>query len=175
MVKPRRLNIRVTEKTTKQLEREARLHGVTMTAIIEAALERYFDDVAAEPPEALILRRLDRIDRSQATVERDLAMSLETLQHYILYWITVTQPVPEGSRDEAHALGRRRMDHFSSQVARVSAQGVSAHWRGKKTSRANQNAGSGARGLLLGSGKRNWRSDGFKDHPQCKEPGGTGR
>lgn len=119
MIRSRRLNIRVTETLAKQLEREARLHGVTMTAIIEAAIQRYFDDEAAEQPEALILRRLDRIDSSQARVERDMAMIVETLQHYILYWLTVTQPVPEGSRDAAHALGRRRMDHFSSQVARI--------------------------------------------------------
>ena len=119
MVKSRRLNIRVTETLAKQLEREARLHGVTMTAIIEAAIQRYVDDEAAEPPEALILRRLDRIDRSQANAERDMAEVVETLKHYVLYWLTVTQPVPEGSRDAAHALGRRRMDHFSSQVARI--------------------------------------------------------
>jgi hypothetical protein len=119
MIRSRRLNIRVTETLAKQLEREARLHGVTMTAIIEAAIQRYVDDEAAEPPEALILRRLDRIDRNQASAERDMAMIVETLQHYILYWLTVTQPVPEGSRDAAHALGRRRMDHFSSQVARI--------------------------------------------------------
>jgi len=118
MVKPRRLNIRVTEKMTKQLEREARLHGVTMTAIIEAALEKYFDTANVEPPEALVLRRLDRIDRRQGMLERDLAINLETLQHYILYWLTVTQPIPEGARDAAHALGQRRYDHFAAQVAR---------------------------------------------------------
>ena len=118
MIKSRRLNIRVTETLAKQLEREARLHGVTMTAIIEAAIQRYVDDEAAEPPEALILRRLDRIDRRQANAEREMAELVETLKHYVLYWLTVTQPVPEGSRDAAHALGRRRMEHFASQVAR---------------------------------------------------------
>ena len=118
MVKSRRLNIRVTETLAKQLEREARLHGVTMTATIETAIERYLNDEVAEPPEGLILRRLDRIDRNQANAERDLTEVFEMLKHYILYWLTATQPIPEGSRDAAHALGRRRMDHFSSQVAR---------------------------------------------------------
>lgn len=123
MVKSRRLNIRVTEALAKQLEREARLHGVTMTAIVETAIERYVDTEAAEPPEALILRRLDRMDRNQAKAERDLAVASETLQHFILYWLTVTPPVMEGERDAAQALGRRRMDHFASQVARkVNAQ-----------------------------------------------------
>lgn len=122
MVKPRRLNIRVTEKVNHQLERAAQLHGVTMTAIIETALERYFGEASAEPPESLILRRLDRMDRRQAALERDTAITLETLQHYILYWLTLTEPVPEGERDGATALGRRRYDHFAEQVARKIAR-----------------------------------------------------
>jgi predicted transcriptional regulator len=87
MVKSRRLNIRVTETLAKQLEHEARQHGVTMTAIIEAAIQRYCDDEVSEPPEALILRRLDRIDRSQANAERGMAEVIERLKHYILYWL----------------------------------------------------------------------------------------
>lgn len=118
MAKPRRLNIRVTDKMTKQLEREARLHGVTMTAIIETALERYFDNATTESPESIVIRRLDRMDRRQASIERDLAISRDMLQHYIFYWLTRTEPIPEGDRDAAHALGRRRMDHFVAQVAR---------------------------------------------------------
>lgn len=118
MVKPRRLNIRVTDNMNRQLERAARLHGVTMTAIIETALARYFGEADAEPPEALLLRRLDRLDRRHAALERDTLIILETLQHYILYWLTLTEPVPEGERDGATALGRRRYDHFMAQVAR---------------------------------------------------------
>lgn len=118
MVRSRRLNIRVTETVAKQLEREARLHGVTMTAIIEAALSRYFDDAGTEPPEALFLRRLEKLDLRQAVIERDVAISLKTLEHYIFYWLTRAEPIPESERDAAHALGRRRMDHFVSQVIR---------------------------------------------------------
>jgi hypothetical protein len=36
------------------------------------------------------------------------------------------------------------------EMPRVSAQGVSARWCGESTIRANQNAGSGARGPLIG-------------------------
>jgi hypothetical protein len=118
MVKSRRLNIRVTDKMTKQLEREARLHGVTMTAIIETALELYFEDAVTERSETLMLRRLDKLDLRQAALERDLAVTLQTLQHYVLYWLTVTHPVSEGEREAAHALGQRRYEHFAAQVAR---------------------------------------------------------
>lgn len=118
MVKPRRLNIRVTDQMMKQLEREARLHDVSMTAIIETALERYFDNADSESPELIVIRRLDRMDLRQASIERDLSISLDMLRLYIFYWLTRTEPIPEGDRDAAHALGRRRMDHFLAQVAR---------------------------------------------------------
>lgn len=118
MAKRRRLNIRVTEEMSRQLERAAQAHGVTMTAIIESALGRYFGEPGQEDPGALLLRRLDRMDRRQAALERDMAITLETLQHYVLYWLTLTEPVAEGERDAAHALGRRRYDHFAAQVAR---------------------------------------------------------
>ncbi len=114
MVKSRHLNVRVTETLAKQLEREAPLQGVTMTAIIEAAIQRYFDDEAAELPEALILRHLERKDRSQAIAERDTTEIIETPQHDILCRLSLTKRIAESSRDVAHALGFRRMDLFSA-------------------------------------------------------------
>ncbi|MEQ9586483.1 MAG: hypothetical protein RJS97_00675 [Parvibaculaceae bacterium] len=48
-------------------EREARGHGVTMTAIIETALQRYFDTEEIEPLDSRVIRRLDRIELRIAT------------------------------------------------------------------------------------------------------------
>ena len=59
MKKPHRLNIRVASAMLRQLEREARGHGVTMTAIIETALQRYFDTEERDAAHALGQRRFD--------------------------------------------------------------------------------------------------------------------
>jgi len=118
MKKPHRLNIRVTSAMLRQLEREARGHGVTMTAIIETAMQRYFETEEIEPLDSRVIRRLDRMELRQAEMERDVAIGLETLQHFIFYWLTRTEPIPEGERDAAHALGQRRFDYFIEQVAR---------------------------------------------------------
>ncbi|MEH6409175.1 MAG: hypothetical protein V7741_01525 [Hyphomonas sp.] len=118
MMKPHRLNIRVTTAMLRQLEREAHGHGVTMTAIMETALQRYFDTEDIEPLDSRVIRRLDRLELCQAAIERDVAIGLETLQHYIFYWLTRAEPIPEGERDAAHALGQRRFDYFIEQVAR---------------------------------------------------------
>jgi hypothetical protein len=118
MKKSHRLNIRVTSAMLRQLEREGRGHGVTMTAIIETALQRYFDTEEIEPLDSRVIQRLDRMELSIVDIERDVAIGLETLQHYIFYWLTRTEPIPEGERDAAHALGQRRFDYFIEQVAR---------------------------------------------------------
>jgi len=102
----------------RQLEREARGHGVTMTAIIETAVQRYFESEDIEPLDSRIINRLDRMEVRQAAIEQDVAIGLQTLQHYIFYWLTRTEPIPEGERDAAHALGQRRFDYFVEQVAR---------------------------------------------------------
>jgi len=47
----------------------------------------------------------------------DVALTMETLAHYVFYWLTRTDPIPEGERDAAHALGQRRFDFFIEQVA----------------------------------------------------------
>ncbi|MGE6699299.1 hypothetical protein ACQKH5_16495 [Hyphomonas sp. NPDC076900] len=58
-------------------------------------------------------------------IERDVALLLETLGQFVLYWLTRTDPIPEGEREIAHALGQRRFDYFIQQVARRSVSGNS--------------------------------------------------
>ena len=51
-------------------------------------------------------------------MERDLALCLETLGQFVLYWLTRTDPIPEAERDAAQLLGQRRFEFFIDQVAR---------------------------------------------------------
>jgi hypothetical protein len=66
----------------------------------------------------------------QGAIERDLAFILEMLGQYVLYWLTRTDPLPEGERDIAHALGQKRFDFFVEQVAKKVARtgGLSARF-----------------------------------------------
>jgi predicted transcriptional regulator len=119
----RRVHVRLSDKIWAELDRVAQGPGVTQSAIVEDALRRYFDPQAKAGREEAILRRLDAIDLRQGAVERDAAVILETLGQYVLYWLTRTEPLPEGERDIAHNLGQKRFDYFIEQVARkVGAQ-----------------------------------------------------
>lgn len=117
MGKPR-LNLRLRADLLQKLEETTRRPGLTKNAVIEKALADYFEPETKHGLEERLLRRIDAFDVQQGDIERDLALCLETLGQFVLYWLTRTDPIPEGERDTAHALGQRRFDYFIEQVAR---------------------------------------------------------
>jgi hypothetical protein len=122
MGKPR-LNLRLRADLSRKLEEATRRPGVTKNALIEKALEEYFEPEIRHGLEERLLARLDRFEIRQGEIERDVALLLETLGQFVLYWLTRTDPIPEGERDIAHALGQRRFDYFINQVARKVRRG----------------------------------------------------
>jgi len=117
MGKPR-LNLRLRADLSRKLEEATRRPGVTKNALIEQALEEYFEPEIRHDLEERLFARLDRFEVRQGEIERDVALLLETLGQFVLYWLTRTDPIPEGEREIAHALGQRRFEHFTAQVAR---------------------------------------------------------
>ena len=123
MVKPR-ANLRLSPKLNDALCAAAERPGVTKTAILEAALQQFLLPQEDKGLEARLLARMDAFDERQGAIERDVELIMETLAQFVFYWLTRTDPIPEGERDAAHALGQRRFDYFVEQVARrVSGKG----------------------------------------------------
>lgn len=118
MGKPR-LNLRLCPDLLARLEAETRRPGVTKNAVIEKALDEYFQPAIRLRLDERLLQRLDKFEIRQG----DVALSLETLGQFVLYWLTRTDPVPEGERETAHALGQRRFAYFIEQVARKVRRG----------------------------------------------------
>jgi hypothetical protein len=102
---------------TPQLKKDG-ADGGPKAEVAEQALARLFDPESAAGLEAGALTRMDRFDIRQGRIESDLALNLETLSHFVFYWLTRTDPIPETERQAAHALGLRRLDHFMGQVKR---------------------------------------------------------
>lgn len=117
MPKPR-INLRLAADVYARLDEATQRPGATKSAIIEQALREYFDPEAKSELEDRILARLDAFDIRQGEIERDVGFTLEVLGQFVLYWLTRTDPLPEGEREAAHALGQRRFDYFVEQVVR---------------------------------------------------------
>lgn len=123
MGKPR-VNIRISTKLYAQLCDAADKPGVTKTAIVEDALRAWFDPEARSVLEERLLARMDAFDQRQGDMEKDLAYTYATLSHFVYYWLTRTEPIPEGERDIAHALGQKRLEYFDEQVCRKVSGGT---------------------------------------------------
>jgi hypothetical protein len=126
-MKPR-VNVRLSHKAHALLEEMTLKPGVHKSAVLEAAFWAYVDPEASKANDRAILKRLNQVDLRLNSIERDSTMALETLGQFILYWLTRTDPLPDGERDAAHRLGQRRFDYFVEQVAqKVSGEaGLSA-------------------------------------------------
>jgi len=116
-MKPR-VNIRLSYEMHRKLEEMVLAPGATKSAIIEDALRAYLDPDRTAARDDILVQRLDRIEKRQNAMERDLALCLETLGQFVLYWLTRTDPIPEAERDAAQRLGQRRFEFFIDQVAR---------------------------------------------------------
>lgn len=121
MPKPR-INLRLAADVYARLDEATQRPGATKSAIIEQALREYFDPVVKTGLEERVLARLDAFDIRQGEIERDVGFTLEALGQFVLYWLTRTDPLPEGEREAAHALGQRRFDFFVEQVTRKAAR-----------------------------------------------------
>jgi len=117
MPKPR-INLRLAVDVYARLDEATQRPGVTKAAIIEQALREYFNPELRTGLEDRILSRLHAFDMRQGEIERDISVTLELLGQFVLYWLVRTEPLPEGERDTALALGQRRFDYFIDQVAR---------------------------------------------------------
>ncbi|WP_084398953.1 hypothetical protein [Henriciella aquimarina] len=116
-MKPR-VNLRLDPKLHAHLGETAASRRVSKTDVLEEALSLYFDPERNLAVEDRVMKELKSFERRMGQLEYDMQLSLETLGHYIFYWLVRTDPLPEQERDMAHALGQRRFDHFINQVAR---------------------------------------------------------
>ncbi|ACT58371.1 hypothetical protein [Hirschia baltica] len=116
MPKPR-LNLRLSHSMHNKLKEMSTRPGVAINEIVEDALNGYFDPLGANTHATTLAKRIERLESLSGRLERDLAISSETMALFVQYWLTATPPLPEIDRDAAHALGRKRFDRFMGQVA----------------------------------------------------------
>ena len=116
MVKPR-INIHVTPEADTLLKRAVAAGAASKAAVVDAALKQFLD---AKPDERVLTRIAQRLDKLTRAMERmadeGIAQS-ETLALFVLYYLSVTPPVPDSLRGGAEAAGRKRFEHFTKEVA----------------------------------------------------------
>lgn len=105
-----------------QLDELTKAPGVFKSRIVAEALENWFERKGSSELELTFARRLDRMSRQLARLERNGHIGLESLGLFIRYMLTVTAPVAEGDK-AAQALGKERFKAFLARVGRRLAEG----------------------------------------------------
>lgn len=113
-----RIQVRLSRRLHAKLMAATQAPNVSLSAIVEAALAAYFDPAPADGRAKTILDRFDAFDLRQAQLEREVALNVEMTAQFVLYWLTVTDPIPENERASAHALAQRRYGRFVERVTR---------------------------------------------------------
>lgn len=123
-MKPR-LNVYLDYALLKQLDAFARQNGASKSGVIEAALMSFLSPDSTDRREAAIARRLDRLTRQYARIERAQTVALETLALFVRHHLSTTAPLPASERADALAKGEERFAQFVEQLGRELAKGPS--------------------------------------------------
>ena len=91
--------------------------------IAEAAIASFLSPDAAERREAVLVKRLDQIDRRMTRLERDMGIAIESLAVFIKYWVATTPTLPETAAQAARAKAGERYDQFVTALGRRLAKG----------------------------------------------------
>ena len=106
------------------LEYAAR-RGHSQSLIAEAAIASFLSPDADAQREAVLSKRLDRIDRRIERLERDVGISIETLAVFIRFWLATTPALPEPMAQAARAKANERYEAFVSALGRRLVKGPS--------------------------------------------------
>jgi predicted transcriptional regulator len=107
-----RLNLSLPADLIGRINDIADRKRVTRSAIVEAAVESFLSPDHADMQEAALTRRLDRLSRQVARLERDQRITTETLALFVRFWLTITPPIGPEVQAAAQAKGRERFDGF---------------------------------------------------------------
>lgn len=118
-----RLNLSLPADLIGRINDLADRKRLTRSAVVEAAVESFLSPDHTDMQEAALTRRLDRLSRQVARLERDQRITSETLALFVRFWLTITPPINSHDQAAAQAKGRERFDGFVETLGKRVQQG----------------------------------------------------
>lgn len=120
-----RLSVYLEPELTRSLAEFAERRGKSKSLVAEAAIASFLSPDASERQEAALVRRLDQLVRRTERLERDIAITVETIALFIRSWLIATPTLPEHARAAARAKGIERYEGFVEALGRRLSKGPS--------------------------------------------------
>ena len=121
-MKPR-LNVYLDYRVLRGVEQVAARHETSKSGVIETAVKAFLSEAPSEQQQAAIGRRLDRLTRQYARLERMTLVSLETLALFVRHYLSTTASPAASERAAALVKGEERFARFTEQLGRELAKG----------------------------------------------------
>jgi len=118
-----RLSVYLDPELMDALAAYADRRGRSRSLIAEAAIASFLSPDADEQREAAITKRIDRLDRRAARLERDLGIGVEMIAMFVRFWLSSTPPPPEMERAALRRQGGDRYDAFMEALGRRLVKG----------------------------------------------------
>lgn len=120
-----RMNVYFPPQMLKEISELAERRKLSRSAIVEAAVASFLSPDGADKREAAFARRLDRLSRQAARIERDLQVTADTLALFVRFWLALTPPLPPDAQSAAQIKGRERYEGFVETLGKRLQKGQS--------------------------------------------------
>lgn len=124
LARKQQLTVYLEPATLRALQTFAAKRGAPKSLVAETAIASFLTGDDADRREAVLTRRLDRLSRMLARLERNDLVVLETFALFIRFWLTSTPALPEQGTPAARAKGQERYDRFIEALGRRLASGA---------------------------------------------------
>ncbi len=118
-----RLHVRVSTELMKQLEAEANERGISNRQIVESCLAERYDSPRQPSRDAVIARRLNRIDNRLKVIERQEEVIAEYIFMFIKMWLAVTEELPPEKRKASLTKATARFDALTQSISEKLSSG----------------------------------------------------
>lgn len=122
-MKKRRLSIYLDPELNRLLEDYAARRKKSRSLVAEAAIAAFLTPDGDQQKEAALTKRLDRLDRRNDRLERDLVIAIEMQAVFVRFWLATTPQLPEPQARAVRAATTERYDAFVQALGRRLAKG----------------------------------------------------
>jgi len=112
----KRVYSRISASVSSELKRVSAQRGVPECAIVEAALKTFLSQTEHE---AVIAKRLNRLQRQYERIHRDQRVLIETLATFVKVYLAHTPAIPEEKKKEMEKKAGIRFDRFVQILSRT--------------------------------------------------------
>ena len=112
------LDVYLSKRMAARLAAAAKRPGVTKSALVEAALDRFFGPDDNIDDATMVARQLSALSRQIEHLDRDLKIVNETVALHARFHLAISPPLPAAMQRPACKLGSERFEEFAAQVRR---------------------------------------------------------